>query len=235
MRTDWKFENLFANDMPKIALIAGATGLVGSSLITLLLESDHYAQVISIQRKASAISNPKLKVIQTDFINIEFMDLTAIDDVFCCLGTTIKKAGSKAAFYKVDFEYPLALAQLGLHAGATHFLLITALGANPSSAFFYNRVKGAIEQKLMELPYKTMSVLRPSLLLGERKEKRTGEKIGMAIAGAIRPLLKGPLKKYRGILAVDVAKAMYAIALNPGKEHVHIYLSDRLQEIAANR
>jgi uncharacterized protein YbjT (DUF2867 family) len=222
--------------MSRTALIAGATGLVGISLIQLLLESDTYSKVISIQRKPDSYTHPKLQTIQTDFSDLSNISLPEIDDTFCCLGTTIKTAGSRAAFSKVDLEYPISLAHLAVKYNTAHYLVISSMGANPNAFFFYSQIKGRLEKEvsdLLELP--KLSIIRPSLLMGNRIEKRRGEKVGTIIAEVINPLLTGSLKKYRGIKSNDVAKAMYKIALSPAQEHVHIYLSDELQDIAANR
>ena len=222
--------------MSKVALIAGATGLVGSSLLEKLLNSDQYSKIISLQRKPNTITHFKLETIQTDFANLNNIQLPNVDDVFCCLGTTIKTAGSKSAFIKVDYDYPMELARLASKSKAAHFLVITAMGSDAGSIFFYNQVKGKLEKNLSSLSeFLKISIIRPSLLMGDRKEHRAGEKIGVAIAKFVNPFLVGKLKKYRGIQTVDVAEAMYKIALNPSKDHVHIYLSDDLQEIATNR
>ena len=131
--------------MSDVALIAGATGLVGSSLLDLLLNEDRYSKVISLQRSQGTMNHPKLVIIQTDFTNLDAIVLPDVTDVFCCLGTTIKKAGSKEQFKKVDYVFPLALAQRAAKANARHFLVITSMGADASSIFFYNKVKGELE------------------------------------------------------------------------------------------
>ena len=219
--------------MSKVALIAGATGLVGESVLALLLEYDYYSKVISLQRGKAFYSHPKLVTIQTDFTNLDQINIPDITDVFCCLGTTIKKAGSKDQFKRVDFQYPLDLAHLAVQFRASHFLIITAMGADEKSLFFYNQVKGAIENRLSELTsLPRLSILRPSLLLGKRKEKRMGEGIGSGLAALLKPIMVGSLKKYQGIEATDVAKAMYAIATQSSVAGVKIYRSDELKNIA---
>jgi uncharacterized protein YbjT (DUF2867 family) len=217
--------------MSDVALIAGATGLVGSSLLDLLLKSDRYSKVISLQRGHAKVTNPKLVTIQTDFTNLDSIILPDVTEVFCCLGTTIKKAGSKEQFRKVDYEFPLALAKLGAKAHAKHFLIVTAMGANASSFFFYNKVKGEVEQQLSVLTgIPAVSVLRPSLLLGKRAEKRTGESIGIVLAEGINNLFKTSI----GIQAADVAKAMYALAKKSKQKGITYYASNRIKEIAAS-
>jgi uncharacterized protein YbjT (DUF2867 family) len=217
--------------MSNVALIAGATGLVGSSLLDELLNSDRYSKVISLQRGQATVSHPKLVIIQTDFTNLDELILPAITDVFCCLGTTIKKAGSKEQFKKVDYAFPLALAQCAAKANATHFLIVTAMGANASSFFFYNKVKGELEEQLAAFKgIPGISVLRPSLLLGKRIEKRAGESIGIILAEGLNSIFKTGL----GIQAKDVSKAMYVLAKNPKHTGIAYYASSQLKEIAAS-
>ena len=217
--------------MSNVALIAGATGLVGSSLLDQLLNGDRYVKVISLQRSQATINHPRLVTIQTDFTNLDEMILPAVTDVFCCLGTTIKKAGSKEQFKKVDYSFPLALAHCAAKANAAHFLIVTAMGANASSFFFYNKVKGELEEQLAAIKnIPAISVLRPSLLIGKRSEKRTGESIGIILAEGINTIFKTDL----GIQAKDVAKAMYVLAKDPKHTGIAYYSSSQLKEIAAS-
>jgi uncharacterized protein YbjT (DUF2867 family) len=211
----------------KTALIVGATGLIGNLLAQKLLQDTYYQKVILLVRKSTGIKNERLEERIVDFDNLKPNDVIA-DDVFCCLGTTIKKAGSQAAFYKVDFEYPLRVATLAAQKDATQFLIVTALGADAQSSVFYNRVKGEVEQKLSELPLQSLSIFRPSLLLGDRQESRFGENIGKVLAKIINPLMIGSLKKYRGIEAEKVANAMQTLA-KENRTGKHIFESDFLQ------
>lgn len=216
--------------MSNVALIAGGTGLVGNLLLDQLLNSDRYSTVISLQRGQAVISHSKLVTIQTDFTNLDKLILPDVTDVFCCLGTTIKKAGSKEQFKKVDYSFPLALANAAAKAHATHFLIVTAMGANASSFFFYNKVKGEVEQQLAAFKgIPTISVLRPSLLLGKRAEARAGESIGIILAEGVNSIFKAGL----GIQAKDVAKAMYVLAKDPKHTGIAYYSSSQLKEIAA--
>jgi uncharacterized protein YbjT (DUF2867 family) len=153
-----------------------------------------------------------------------------VDDVFCCLGTTIKKAGSQAAFRKVDFTYAYEAAQLAVQQGAEHFLLVSSLGADANSSVFYSRVKGELEIAIAALPFAAVSIFQPSLLLGERAEFRFGERLAEPLAKVLSVFLLGPLRKYRAIEAHTVAAAMIHVAKSPGKG-VTIYESDRIQEI----
>ncbi|WP_324729842.1 oxidoreductase [Lysinibacillus fusiformis] len=212
----------------RAAIVVGATGLAGSSLVEQLCENDEYVSVTVIARKKPTFKHPKLEVKIRDFDRLEEQDIAFAHELYCCLGTTIKKAGSRKAFEKVDFEYPLAIASLAKKRGIPHFLVITAMGANESSPFYYNRVKGKLEHDLMELGLQQLSIIRPSLLVGERNEFRLGEKVGEKVLKLAKPLLIGPLKRFRAIEASQVAKAMMIIALHGKQQPVTIYPSHEL-------
>ena len=195
----------------KTAIIAGASGLIGSSLTQQLLNSKDYCQVVALVRKPLNIEHPKLNQQVIDFDQLaELPDFPKGDDVFCTLGTTIKTAGSKESFYKVDFTYPYELAKRALAAGAERYFIVSAMGADVDSLYFYNRVKGEIEDKVSFLDYRTIYIFKPSLLRGDRNESRLGEKIALAITRII-PFI-GPLKKYHPIHADKVADAMLKVA-----------------------
>ena len=200
----------------RTALIAGATGLIGSQLLTKLLHTPYYDNVVVLTRKSLEITNTKLTEVIFNFDNPDSSKVIA-DDIFCCLGTTIKKAGSKDAFRKVDYEYPLTIAKLARKNGAEKFMIVTAMGADPQSGIFYNKVKGEVEQGLMNMDYSTLHILHPSLLLGDRKESRFGEQIGEVLAAVFKPFMFGPLKKYRAIDSEKVANAMLALAKKTDK------------------
>ena len=197
----------------KSALLAGATGLVGGYVLRRLLAHPAYTQVDILVRRELPIRDPKLTQRIVDFAHLNPGVLgTAPDEVFCCLGTTIRKAGSEEAFRRVDYDYPLALARLAKAAGAGKFLMVSALGADPKSAVFYNRVKGEVEQAIAAVGLPAACIFRPSLLTGPRAEHRPGEKIGIAVGKLIAPLLIGALRKYRPIHADTVAAAMVYVA-----------------------
>jgi uncharacterized protein YbjT (DUF2867 family) len=185
------------------ALLAGATGLVGSFLLERLLASPRYARVVVWARREIGKTHPKLKVEIVDFERLAQRRLEA-DDVFCCLGSTIRQAGSQRAFHHVDFDYPVALAGAAARGGAKRFLVVSALGANPRSRVFYNRVKGEMEKAVRVAAVPKTYIFRPSLLSGPRKEERPGEKIGLVVGALLGPLLG----KYRPIHADRVAAAM---------------------------
>ena len=200
-----------ANTRSKSALIAGATGLVGVQCLARLLEHPAYDRVTVLSRRPIARSHAKLHVDLVDFDGLRSLG-EHCDDLFCCLGTTIRKAGSQEAFRRVDHDYPLALAKLGKAAGAQQFLLVSALGADAQSSVFYSRVKGETERDIAAIGLPKVSFMRPSILLGERHEQRPGERAGIFVGKLIAPLLLGPLRKYRPIHADDVAAAMLYVA-----------------------
>lgn len=197
--------------MSRTALLAGATGLVGSHVLQHLLADSAWTGVVTIGRRLIPQRHDKLEQRIVDFDSLT--DLPHIDDVFCCLGTTIKQAGSQAAFRRVDHDYVVALARAGLRAGATQFLLVSAIGADPAARVFYSRVKGETEADVRKLPYRAIQIFRPSLLLGERAEFRLGERIAIMAAPLLSWLLFGRLRRYRPIHAAVIARAMTRIAL----------------------
>lgn len=204
----------------KTALVAGSTGLIGSQLLQLLLNDTYYDKVKAISRSPLGISHPKLESIVLDFDRMAgHQDKLKADDVFCCLGTTIKKVKTKENFRKVDFEYPLELAKLTKARGAEQFLLVSALGADKKSNIFYNHVKGEVEEAISEIIFKSYHIFRPSLLMGDRKENRSGEEAGKVffkIFGFLVP------KKYKGIESIKVARAMYTVARQRLQgQHIH--------------
>lgn len=213
------------------AIVVGATGLVGSSLIRQLCESDEYISVTAISRRPLTYDHPKLTVKISSFDEIEEKDIEFANDFFCCLGTTMKKAKTKEAFEKVDFHYPMNFASLAKKRGIEHFIVITAMGAKPNSLFYYNRVKGKLEEQIKKIGLNQISIVRPSLIAGKRNEFRFGEKIGEWLLKILNPILIGPLKKYRSIEASQVALAMMVIALYGKKSSFSIYTSDQLQNM----
>ena len=217
----------------KRALIAGSSGLVGGYCLEELLNSDVYETVTALVRRPLGREHAKLHQVQVDFDELEDLgDLLRARDVFCCLGTTMRKAGSREAFRKVDFEYPLALARICHRHGARQFVLISALGADPSARIaFYNRVKGEVEEAIGEIGYGTLVIMRPSLLLGNRAEARLGETLGKVASLFASPFLLGKLRKYRAVEARDVARAMVRLA-NFGLQGRHVVESDQIQEEA---
>lgn len=216
----------------RTALVVGATGLIGHQLVNQLLQSDLYSEVRVLVRKSMEKQHPKLVEILYDFSQPD-ASLVQGNDVFCCLGTTMKRAGSKQAFTRVDHDFPLQIARAAKQNGAAQYLIVTAMGADPGSTFFYNRVKGNVEEDLRAIGFGALHIFRPSLLLGSRDEKRLGEKIGEAVMRVFDPLMVGPLKKYRAIDSAKVAKAMLVAAQDPLSEQVphgvFVHESDQMQ------
>lgn len=216
----------------KTALIIGSTGLIGSQLLKILLESSEYEKVITFVKRDSGIQHSKLKQHIIDFDKPEtYKELVVGDDFFCTIGTTIKNAGSQEAFKKVDFEYPKQFANLALKSNIKQFLIISSLGADANSSNFYLKTKGEIQDFLKNCTFENVSVLQPSLLLGDRKEFRLGEKIGAFFMKLFSFLLIGNLKKYKPIQSEVVAKAMFSIAQKNYKGY-HIIESNGIEEIA---
>ncbi|MGG4146308.1 oxidoreductase [Paenibacillus algorifonticola] len=209
--------------MNRTAVVAGATGLIGKELVQLLLNDAAYKAVTILVRRPTGMEHPKLVEQIIDFEQLQQAGVQMDGaDVFCTLGTTIKKAGSQDAFRKVDYQYPLSLGQLASRQGARQLLLVSAIGANPSSRTFYSRVKGEVEEALRSLELPALHILRPSLLLGEREEFRFGERIAAALSGLFSPLFSGPLRKYAPVQASAVAKTMiFAAKSNQSGIHIH--------------
>jgi uncharacterized protein YbjT (DUF2867 family) len=209
----------------RVALVAGSTGLIGSQLLELLLGDSRYSKVIALSRRPLSISHVKLENVVMEASALENHRELKANDVFCCLGTTIKQAKTKEAFRKIDFDYPLGLASLLKSNGANQFLLVSALGADKNSRIFYNQVKGEVEEAIDKVGYTSYHIFRPSLLIGPRKEARAGEdaaKVVYKIFGFMIP------DKYKGIESIKVARAMLSFAKEdkPGK---FIHESGRLQ------
>jgi uncharacterized protein YbjT (DUF2867 family) len=217
----------------RTALIVGASGLVGSFCLRLLLSSEKYTKVIAIVRKPLPMQHPRLRQLTIDFDNLEIYKHSLIaDDVYCTLGTTIKQAGSKENFYKVDYSYVVQLAQITAANGAAQFLVVSSLGANAQSPVFYSKVKGQMEEAVKKLPFGAVHIFQPSLLLGPRQEKRLGESVASVFMEKMGFLMVGPLRKYKAVEAADVAKAM-VFAANQNAKGIIIHDSENIKTEAA--
>ncbi|MDO6442704.1 MULTISPECIES: NAD-dependent epimerase/dehydratase family protein [unclassified Marinobacter] len=190
-------------------LLLGATGLTGGLVLSELLGRDEVELVNVPLRRKLRLEHSKLHQEEIDFDHMgDYTGLFQVDAIICCLGTTIKKAGSQEQFRKVDFGYGLKAAELGRVEGAKAFILMSAIGSSSSSTIFYNRVKGELEDGVKGLEYPYLSIYHPSLLLGARNEHRLGEAVGVKAMPLINRALVGPLEKYRAIEAATVASAM---------------------------
>lgn len=193
----------------KTSIIIGSTGLIGSKLHEILGNNPDQEKVYLLSR--SKPNNMSEKSVHIPFENGNYSIPSNVDTAYCCLGTTMKKAGSKEAFLKVDLDMVIHFAKKAKEAGINRFALVSSIGANPKSSNFYLRTKGQAEEELKKIGFDRLVIVRPSLLLGNRSEKRLGEDIGKAIYYIFRFLFIGPLKKYRGIMDEDVAKAMIVL------------------------
>ncbi|MCK1982977.1 MULTISPECIES: NAD(P)H-binding protein [Peribacillus] len=216
----------------KTALILGATGVVGTQLVKEISNSKIYSEIHFLTRREVKYTDPKCIGHVVDFDNLsQYAYLFNVTDVFICLGTTIKKAKSKEAFRKVDYDYVIEAAKMAKTSNVEKLLVITAMGANSKSKFFYSRVKGDVEGTLQRLEMNAVHIFRPSLLLGERKEFRAGEKISGLLSTFVKFVFVGPLRPYRAIEANKVAAAMYATAQTTAKGY-HFYNSDEIEKLA---
>jgi uncharacterized protein YbjT (DUF2867 family) len=210
----------------KTAIVIGSTGLIGTELVKQLESNPYYEKIILLNRKPSGIKHAK---VEERIINFDAPDLNGIngEDVFCAIGTTIRKAGSKAAQHKIDCEYPSTLAALLKPQGAKQFLLVSSIGADENASNFYLRTKGELEKNIQGLGFETTIIIRPSILLGKRKEFRLGEKIGIVLIQLLSPLMLGSFKKYRGVKDAKVAAKMIASATS-GIKGLQIIESDKI-------
>lgn len=225
--------------MNTTAIVIGATGLTGRELVAQLSTDSEYHAIIAVVRKPYDFKCERVSTLTVDFDSwVDNPSLLAGRlapliapksriDAFCCLGTTIKVAKSKDAFRHVDFEYPVAFARALRELGATHLGVVSALGANAESRVFYSRVKGEMENAIIGISLPSIHFVRPSFLEGDRAENRLGEKLGIAAAKLVSPLLIGPLRRYRAVSVVRVAQALRDQAARGGNG-VHVSESETL-------
>jgi len=211
--------------MGKTAVIAGATGLIGQELIKLLSNDNRYDKILALTRKPKESDLPKVEYVVVDFDSLSnYQKEIQGDDVFCALGTTRQKAGSKEAFYKVDYTYVWEFGRIMAQNKAQSFTLVSSMGADKDSFFYYSEVKGKIEDAISQLDFEKITIVRPSLLLGDRKEERFGEGIAQTLSKLFNPIIPA---KYEGIEVAQVAKAMIVTA-NDGKNELEIIENDEL-------
>jgi len=220
--------------MSRTAVVFGPTGLVGKELVNELLVDDSYNEVITVSRKTLTLSDPKLKqIVLPDFSRLmQYRDKLDAIAYFCCIGTTIKTAGSKEEFRKVDLDIPKQIAQLAEILSINYLVVISSLGANIYSTNFYLRTKGEMEKSVRHAYSGNLKFVRPSLLMGKREESRLGEILAVIFMKVLGWTFIGPLRKYKGITANNVAKAMIRLSMHPADKMV--YESDALQEMVRN-
>lgn len=204
------------------ALLLGATGLVGSHVLPLLVADDRWTRVVTLGRRPMDALAAKHVHHTLDLDRMAAQpELFACDDLFCALGTTAKQTPDEAAYRRIDHDYPLEAARLAHANGATQYLLVSSLGASPRSRLFYTRLKGEVEKAVGAIGFESLSLFRPSQLTGERKEARRGEAQALAVLRVLRPLLIGPLRRYRPTPAEALARVMVDVAAaRPPGRHV---------------
>ncbi len=201
----------------RTALVAGATGLVGGFLLEALLSEPAWSTIVALTRGPLDLHHDRLRTVQVDFERLEeATGRLVVNDVFCSLGTTMRQAGSRDAFRRVDLDYVAALARVGRVAGARQFLLVSASSASPISPFFYSRIKAEAERSVMDSGYHRVVILRPGLLLGPRRDNRPGERLAVRVIGTARRVLPRSLAAGLAHHARAVARVMVRLALDGG-------------------
>jgi uncharacterized protein YbjT (DUF2867 family) len=217
----------------KTALLFGSSGLVGSHVLSQLISNNNYSKIKLFVRSSIDISDPKIEIIQTDFNNLEnHREDIKGDDCFFCIGTTKKNSPDKNEYKRVELEVPKQIAQIAKSNSVNSFVFISSGYADPKSSGDYLRFKGEVEEELKRLNFLKLGIMRPSFLLGDRKEKRIGEKIGIFVFELLSPLFVGPLKKMKPIHSATVAKAMIAITQN--KVSKTIFESDEIADLSSS-
>ena len=215
----------------KKALIFGSSGLVGSNLVKIILQNEKYDHIKLFVRSETENKSKKLEIIKTDFNNLEkHKDSIVGDDCFFCIGTTRKNSPDKNEYIRTEYNIPVEIGKIAKSNSVNNFIYVSSLGANPNASGLYLKNKGQAEQDLINLNFPRLAIIRPSILLGNRKENRIGEKIGIFVMKLLSPLFLGKLKKYKPIKVENVAKAMVNIAQNDYQKK--IFESDQLMEIA---
>ena len=218
----------------KIALLFGSSGLVGGHLLNQLIKDTNYSKIKLFVRSDPKISNPKVEVIKTDFNNLEnHKEDIKGDNCFFCIGTTKQNSPDKSEYRRVELEVPKQIAQIAKSNLVNSFVFVSSGYADPKSSGDYLKFKGEVEEELKKLNFPKLGIMRPSFLLGDRKEKRTSETIGIFVFNLISPLLLGPLKKMKPIHSATVAKAMISSA-NKNLEK-NVFESNEIAELVLNQ
>ena len=220
---------------PRIALLAGASGLIGGHLLDALLDAPDYARVFALTRRPFGREHPKLanRIVVFERMATQLKGLAA-NDAFCCIGTTIRDAGSQEAFRATDIDAVLLFAQAARSAGATRFVVVSSVGADVNSKKFYLRTKGEMEEALTDVGFPSLEIMQPSLLLGSRKHVRPMEFMGSLLAPLVNPMLTGTREAYRAIPAEVVARAMLGTARR-GARGIYRHTYSSLQQLAHYR
>ena len=214
----------------KTALVFGSSGLVGGHLLSQLIENDDYNKIKIFVRSQPEINDPKVEIIKTDFNNLEnHKEDIKGDDCFFCIGTTKQNSPDKSEYRRVELDVPKQIAQIAKSNSVNSFVFVSSGYADPKSSGDYLKFKGEVEEELKRLNFPKLGIMRPSFLLGDRKEKRIGEKIGIFVFKLLSPLFLGPLKKMKPIHSATVAKAMIAITQNDSSQT--IFESNEISEI----
>ena len=217
----------------KTALLFGATGLVGSHILNLLINNNNYSKIKLFVRSSIELNDPKIEIIQTDFKNLEnHREDIKGDDCFFCIGTTKKNSPDKNEYKRVELELPKQVAQIAKSNLVNSFVFVSSGYADPKSSGDYLKFKGLVEEDLIRLNFPKLGIMRPSFLLGNRQEKRVGEKIGIFVFKLLSPLFLGPLKKMKPIHSVTVAKAMIRTANE--KLEKKVFESNEIAELVLN-
>lgn len=213
------------------ALVFGARGLIGSQLVKQLVQNERYKEVILFTRKPLNVTTPKVRVVEFDFNRWEGVEnhFTPNAQVFCTIGTTRAQTPDLEAYKNIDYGIPVKLAEFAARGSCRGFLVISAIGANEHSFNFYQRIKGEMERDVQSKGVRETYIFRPSLLLGKRAETRRGEDFGRMINSLVSPILFGSLKKYKGVEAEVVARAMMHVAMNGYRET--ILTNDKILEL----
>ena len=214
----------------KTALVFGSSGLVGGHLLSQLIENDDYNKIKIFVRSQPEINDPKVEIIKTDFNNLEnHKEDIKGDDCFFCIGTTKQNSPDKSEYRRVELDVPKQIAQIAKSNSVNSFVFVSSGYADPKSSGDYLKFKGEVEEELKRLNFSKLGIMRPSFLLGDRKEKRIGEKIGIFVFKLLSPLFLGPLKKMKPIHSAIVAKGMIAIIQNDSSQT--IFESNEISEI----
>jgi uncharacterized protein YbjT (DUF2867 family) len=207
----------------KTALVFGSTGFIGSQLVRGLLDSPDYARVIAVARRPPALSDPQLSVLIGDLDTLpQLAPQLVADEIFIALGTTRRLTPDQAAYYRIDHDYPVTAAAIARQNGARAVFVVTAVGADATSGVFYVRTKGEVERDIIALDFDETHIFRPSMIMGERTERRQVERLIIAAWRIVDPLLRGPIDRYHGISAGEIAQAMIEAARS-GATKLRIY------------